>query len=68
MTCPFPGMDPYLEGVPLREPDPDVPLDLQQAFTTIYELSPYGRPSIIPSRQTCLFPQPPQPGPRNEPG
>ncbi len=28
--------------VPLRDPDPDVPLDLQQAFTTIYELSPYG--------------------------
>jgi hypothetical protein len=28
--------------VPLREPDPDVPLDLQQAFTTIYESSPYG--------------------------
>lgn len=28
--------------VPLSEPDPDVPLDLQQAFETIYELSPYG--------------------------
>ncbi len=28
--------------VPLREPDPDVPLDLQQAFTNIYELSPYS--------------------------
>lgn len=28
--------------VPLREPDPDVPLDLQLAFNTIYELSPYG--------------------------
>ncbi|HVA50737.1 MAG TPA: DUF4058 family protein [Pirellulales bacterium] len=28
--------------VPLREPDPDVPLDLQQAFSTIYELSPYA--------------------------
>jgi hypothetical protein len=28
--------------VPLREPDPDVPLDLQQVFTTIYELSPYA--------------------------
>ena len=28
--------------IPLREPDPDVPLDLQQAFTTIYELSLYA--------------------------
>lgn len=28
--------------IPLREPDPDVPLDLQQAFSNIYELSPYG--------------------------
>lgn len=28
--------------VPLREPDPDVFLDLQQAFTTIYDLSPYA--------------------------
>lgn len=28
--------------VPLREPDPDVPLDLQQAFRTIYDSSPYG--------------------------
>lgn len=28
--------------VPLSEPDPDVPLDLQRAFETIYELSPYG--------------------------
>ena len=28
--------------VPLQEPDPDVSLDLQQAFNTIYELSPYG--------------------------
>lgn len=27
--------------VPLRDPDPDVPLDLQQAFTTIYDSSPY---------------------------
>lgn len=28
--------------IPLREPDPDVPLDLQQAFNNIYEQSPYG--------------------------
>lgn len=28
--------------IPLREPDPDVPLNLQQAFTSIYEQSPYG--------------------------
>ena len=40
-------MDPYLEGelwtrVPLREPDADVPLDLQRAFSTIYEASPYA--------------------------
>ncbi len=28
--------------VPLREPDPDVGLDLRQAFTTIYGLSPYS--------------------------
>ncbi|HET6879213.1 MAG TPA: DUF4058 family protein, partial [Pirellulales bacterium] len=28
--------------VPLREPDPDVPLDLQRAFRSIYEQSPYG--------------------------
>ena len=27
--------------VPLLEPDPDVPLDLQQAFATIYDLSRY---------------------------
>jgi hypothetical protein len=29
--------------VPLCEPDPDVPLDLQQALTTIYEESDYDR-------------------------
>lgn len=28
--------------IPLREPDADLPLDLQQAFTNIYEQSPYG--------------------------
>ena len=28
--------------VPLREPDADVPLDLQRAFSTIYEASPYA--------------------------
>jgi hypothetical protein len=45
--------------VPLREPDPDVPLDLQHAFTTIYEGSPYGvaidysRPPDIPLSKTA---------------
>lgn len=40
--------------VPLRDPDPDVLLDLQLAFTTIYELSPYAvaidysKPSDVP--------------------
>lgn len=28
--------------VPLREPDADVPLDLQRAFSTIYQASPYA--------------------------
>jgi hypothetical protein len=29
-------------GVPLRDPDPDVPLDLQQAFDTAYDRARYA--------------------------
>lgn len=45
--------------VPLREPDADVPLDLQRAFSTIYQASPYGvaidyfKPPDVPLSQAA---------------
>ncbi|MBK7478114.1 MAG: DUF4058 family protein [Haliscomenobacter sp.] len=40
MASPFPGMDPVLP-VPLKAPDPDVPLDLGQVLRIVYERSLY---------------------------
>ncbi len=42
-------------GVPLRQGEPDVPLDLQFSFNRTYEGGPYGRGAVDYSRP----PQPP---------